>query len=101
MELVRVSTNRGPWVNLGKFLSLSKPHFPPSVHRNDGNIFLTKFLEVLTIVYQHVLCTQENAIHLLGSRTVVRVRNFKPNRWGNNENSDRLYFLGLQNHCGR
>jgi len=19
--------------------------------------------------------------------------------WGNNENSDRLYFLGLQNHC--
>ena len=20
-------------------------------------------------------------------------------RWGNNENSDRLYFLGLQNHC--
>ena len=22
------------------------------------------------------------------------------NRWGNNGNSDRLYFLGLQNHCG-
>ena len=22
------------------------------------------------------------------------------NRWGNNRNSDRLYFLGLQNHCG-
>ena len=21
------------------------------------------------------------------------------NRWGNNENSDRLHFLGLQNHC--
>ena len=21
------------------------------------------------------------------------------NRWGNNGNSDRLYFLGLQNHC--
>ena len=21
-------------------------------------------------------------------------------RWGNNGNSDRLYFLGLQNHCG-
>ena len=20
-------------------------------------------------------------------------------RWGNNENSERLYFLGLQNHC--
>ena len=22
------------------------------------------------------------------------------NRWGKSENSDRLYFLGLQNHCG-
>ena len=22
------------------------------------------------------------------------------NRWGNNGNSDRLYFIGLQNHCG-
>ena len=22
------------------------------------------------------------------------------NGWGNNENSDRLYFLELQNHCG-
>ena len=21
------------------------------------------------------------------------------NRWGNNGNSDRFYFLGLQNHC--
>ena len=21
------------------------------------------------------------------------------NRWGNSGNSDRLYFLGLQNHC--
>ena len=24
---------------------------------------------------------------------------FMANRWGNNVNSDRLYFLGLQNHC--
>ena len=26
---------------------------------------------------------------------------FMAKRWGNNGNSDRLYFLGLQNHCGR
>ena len=25
---------------------------------------------------------------------------FTASRWGNNGNSDRLYFLGLQNHCG-
>ena len=24
---------------------------------------------------------------------------FMTNRWGNNGNSDRFYFLGLQNHC--
>ena len=24
---------------------------------------------------------------------------FMVNRWGNNGKSDRLYFLGLQNHC--
>ena len=24
---------------------------------------------------------------------------FMANRWANNENSERLYFLGLQNHC--
>ena len=24
---------------------------------------------------------------------------FLANTWGNNENSDRLYFLGLPNHC--
>ena len=24
---------------------------------------------------------------------------FMANRWGNNGNSDRLYFLGPQNHC--
>ena len=24
---------------------------------------------------------------------------FKANRWGNNGNNDRFYFLGLQNHC--
>ena len=24
---------------------------------------------------------------------------FMANRWGNNGNSDRLYFLGLHNHC--
>ena len=26
-------------------------------------------------------------------------RHFMTNRWENNGNSDRLYFLGLQNHC--
>ena len=30
---------------------------------------------------------------------VIWSRDFMANRWENNGNSDRLYFLGLQNHC--
>ena len=29
----------------------------------------------------------------------IRSNHFMANRWGNNGNSDRFYFLGLQNHC--
>ena len=30
---------------------------------------------------------------------VILSHHFMANRWGKNGNSDRLYFLGLQNHC--
>ena len=33
------------------------------------------------------------------TKTMIRPHHFVANRWGNNGNSDRLYFLGLQNHC--
>ena len=29
----------------------------------------------------------------------MKYHHFKVYRWGNNRNSERLYFLGLQNHC--
>ena len=29
----------------------------------------------------------------------IQFHHFMANRWGNNGNSDRLYFLRLQNHC--
>ena len=29
----------------------------------------------------------------------IQSHHFMSNRWGNNGNSDRLYFIGLQNHC--
>ena len=29
----------------------------------------------------------------------IRSHHFMANRWGNNGNNDKLYFLGLQNHC--
>jgi len=30
----------------------------------------------------------------------IQSHHFMENIWGNNGNSERLYFLGLQNHCG-
>ena len=30
----------------------------------------------------------------------IRSHHFMGNRWGNSGNSVRLYFFGLQNHCG-
>ena len=30
----------------------------------------------------------------------IQSHHFMTNRWRNNRNSDRIYFLGLQNHCG-
>ena len=29
----------------------------------------------------------------------IQSHHFMANRWGNNGNSNRLFFLGLQNHC--
>ena len=29
----------------------------------------------------------------------IQAHHFMANKWGKNGNSDRLYFLGLQNHC--
>ena len=31
----------------------------------------------------------------------IQSHHFMANRWGNTGNNDRLYFLGLQNHCRR
>ena len=39
------------------------------------------------------LCIQKNEDHGILSHHLMA------NRWGNNGNSDSLYFLGLQNHC--
>ena len=32
-------------------------------------------------------------------KTNIWSHHFMANRWGNNGDSERLYFLGLQNHC--
>ena len=37
--------------------------------------------------------------HLKNLDHVIQSHHFMANRWGNNGNGDKLYFLGLQNHC--
>ena len=60
----------------------------------DGiSVELFQILKDDAVKVLHSICQQiwETQHHLVPSIMV--------NRWGNNGNSDRLYFLGLQNHC--
>ena len=43
--------------------------------------------------------SEKVGLRLTTQRTKKRSHHFMANRWGNNRNSDRLYFWGLQNHC--
>ena len=38
-------------------------------------------------------------LHIQKTDHGIWSHHFMENRWRNNENSERLYFLGLQNHC--
>ena len=38
-------------------------------------------------------------LNIQKTKIMAPAHHFMANRWGNNGNSDRLYFLGLQNHC--
>ena len=37
--------------------------------------------------------------HNIQKTKIMESHHFMANRWGKNGNSDKLYFLGLQNHC--
>ena len=39
-------------------------------------------------------------LHIEKMNPGIQSHYFIANRWGNNGNSDRLYLLRLQNHCG-
>ena len=45
--------------------------------------------------------SEESGLKLNIQEHDIQSHHFMANRWGNNGNSDRLYFLGLQNHCGQ
>ena len=39
-------------------------------------------------------------LYIQKTKIMAAAHDSMANRWGNNGNSDRLYFPGLQNHCG-
>ena len=43
--------------------------------------------------------SEEAGLKLNIQKTKIWSHHFIANRWGNNGNSDRLYFFGFQNHC--
>ena len=43
--------------------------------------------------------SEKAGLKLSIQKTKIWSHHFMGNRWGNNGNSDRLYFFGLQNHC--
>ena len=58
-------------------------------------------LFLLFMVHTHslrLLCTGDCKFSPASSKNGIWFHHFKANRWGNNGNSDRLYFLGFQNH---
>ena len=66
----------------------------------DDTILMAQSKEKLKSLLMKVKEESEKAgLKLNIQKTGIRSHHFMANRWGNNENSDRLFFLGLQNHC--
>ena len=50
--------------------------------------------------WERILLREKAGLKLNIQKTKIQSHHFMANRWGNNGNSDRLYFLGFKNHCG-
>ena len=61
----------------------------------DDTILKAESKEELKSLLMNVKEESENA----GLKLNIKKTMIMANRWGNNGNSERFYFLGLQNHC--
>ena len=61
----------------------------------DNIILMAESEEELKNLVMKVKVESEKA----GLQLSIQKTKIMANRWGKNENNDRLYFLGLQNHC--
>ena len=66
----------------------------------DDTILMAESEQELKILLMRVKEESEKvALKLNIQKTKIQSRHFMGNIWGNNGIRDRLYFLGLQNHC--
>ena len=83
-------------------LKASKPLLCPRVGKREGIFPLLPFCSVWAVqrlAHAHATFWSPSICYdVMGLDTMILVfKSFMANRWGK---SDRLYFLGLQNHCG-
>ena len=67
----------------------------------DDTILMAESKEELKSLLMKVKEEIEKAglkLNIQKTKIMASCHHFMANRWGNNGNSDRLYFLGLQNH---
>ena len=70
----------------------------------DDTTLMAESEEELKILLTKVKEESEKAglkLNIQKTKIMASVHHFMANRWGNNGNSERLYFLWLQNHCRR
>ena len=68
----------------------------------DDTTLVTESEEELKSLLMKVIEESENAglkLNIQKKDHDIWSYHFMANRWGNNGNSDKIYFLGLQNHC--
>ena len=82
-----------PYMTTGKTIALTRRTFVEEVRS-----LLFNMLSRLVITF--LPSSKRLLISWLQPWILHEVCNFIANRWWENENNDRLYFLGLQNHCG-
>ena len=68
----------------------------------DDTSFMAKSEEELKNLLMKVKEESEKAglkLNIQKTKIIASSHHFIANRWGNGGNSDKFYFLGLQNHC--
>ena len=67
-----------------------------------SNIINLRYADDTTLVAESELKTllmKVKESEKVGLKLNIQTTKIMANRWGNNGNSERLYFFGLQNHC--